>query len=133
AAVQEGRLELVEWTAHAFAQALFAGKRRFPSEPFTWPAGSDLADLPTFPSVIADPVSGTRIGAVPALRPDVLLLHAPAADEDGNIVLVGARAMELVMVPASGQVLVTVDTVVSRDELRRIPAGIVISRHFVTA
>jgi glutaconate CoA-transferase subunit A len=133
AAVQEGRLELVEWTAHAFAQALFAGKRRLPSEPFTWPAGSDLADLPTFPSSIADPVSGTRIGAAPSLRPDVLLMHAPAADEDGNIVLVGARAMELVMVPASRQVLVTVDTVVSRDEVRRIPAGIVISRHFVTA
>ena len=133
AAVQDGRLELVEWTAHAFAQALFAGKRRLPSEPFTWPAGSDLADLPTFPSSVADPVSGTRIGAAPALRPDVLLLHAPAADEDGNIVLVGARAMELVMIPASRQVLVTVDAVVSRDELRRIPAGIVISRHFVTA
>jgi hypothetical protein len=41
--------------------------------------------------------------------------------------------MELVMVPASRQVLVTVDAVVSRDELRRMPAGIVISRHFVTA
>ena len=52
---------------------------------------------------------------------------------DGNIVLVGARAMELVMVPASRQVLVTVDAVVSRDELRRMPAGIVISRHFVSA
>jgi glutaconate CoA-transferase, subunit A len=48
-------------------------------------------------------------------------------------VLVGARAMELVMVPASRQVLVTVDAVVSRDELRRIPAGIVISHHFVSA
>ena len=75
----------------------------------------------------------SAIGIAPALRPDVLLLHAPAADEDGNIVLVGARAMELVMVPASRQVLVTVDAVVSRDELRRMPAGIVISRHFVSA
>ena len=133
AAVEDGTLELAEWTAHAFAQALSAGKRRLPSEPFTWPAGSDLAELPTFPASGADPVSGERIGIAPALRPDVLLLHAPAADEDGNIVLVGARAMELVMVPASRQVLVTVDAVVSRDELRRMPAGIVISRHFVSA
>jgi len=133
AAVQEGRLELIEWTAHAFAQALFAGKRRLPSEPFAWPVGSDLADLPTFPSSVADPVRGTRVGAAPALRPDVLLLHAPAADEDGNVVLVGARAMELVMVPSSRQVLVTVDAVVPRNELRSMPAGIVISRHFVSA
>ncbi len=133
AAAQDGSLELVEWTAHAFAQALFAGKRRLPSEPFTWPVGSDLAALPTFPSAVTDPVSGTPIGAAPALRPDVLLLHAPAADEDGNVVLVGARAMELVMIPASRQVLVTVDAIVSRDELRRMPAGIVISRHFVSA
>jgi glutaconate CoA-transferase subunit A len=133
AAVEDGTLELAEWTAHAFAQALSAGKRRLPSEPFTWPAGSDLAELPTFPASGADPVSGERIGIAPALRPDVLLLHAPAADDDGNIVLVGARAMELVMVPASREVLVTVDAVVSRDELRRMPAGIVISRHFVSA
>jgi glutaconate CoA-transferase subunit A len=132
-AVQDDSLELIEWTAHAFAQALFAGKRRLPSEPFTWPVGSDLADLSTFPASVIDPVAGTRIGAASALRPDVLLLHAPAADEDGNIVLVGARAMELVMIPASKRVLVTVDTVVSRDELRRMPAGIVISRHFVSA
>ena len=78
-------------------------------------------------------MSGTPIGAAPALRPDVLLLHAPAADEDGNIVLVGARAMDLVMVPASRQVLATVDAVIPRDELRRIPAGIVIARQFVSA
>ena len=124
-AAQDGSLDLVEWTAHAFAQALSAGKRRLPSEPFTWPLGSDLADLPTFPASITDPVSGTRVGAAPALRPDVLLMHAPAADEDGNIVLVGARAMELVMIPASQHVLVTVDAVVPRDDLRRFPAGIV--------
>ena len=90
-------------------------------------------DLPKFPALVVDPVSGTEVGAAPALRPDVLLLHAPAADNDGNIVLVGARAMELVMIPASKQVVVTVDAVVSRDELRRMPAGIVISRHFVSA
>jgi glutaconate CoA-transferase subunit A len=133
AAVEDGSLELAEWTAHAFAQALFAGKRRLPSEPFTWPVGSDLADLPTFPTAVADPVSGSVVGAAPALRPDVLLLHAPAADEEGNIVLVGARAMELVMIPASRQVLVTVDAILPRDELRHVPAGTVISRHFVSA
>jgi len=63
AAVEDGTLELAEWTAHAFAQALSAGKRRLPSEPFTWPAGSDLAELPTFPASGADPVSGERIGS----------------------------------------------------------------------
>ena len=35
AAVQDGTIELIEWNAHAFAQALSAGKRRLPSEPFT--------------------------------------------------------------------------------------------------
>ncbi len=133
AAVMDGSLELVEWTAHAFAQALSAGKRRLPSEPFTWPVGSDLADLPTFPAHVIDPVSGSPVGAAPALRPDVLLLHAPAADERGDIVLVGARAMDLVMVPASRQVLVTVDAVIPRDELRHVPGGVVIPRDFVSA
>jgi glutaconate CoA-transferase subunit A len=95
--------------------------------------GSDLVDLPAFPSRVSDPVSGTPVGAAPALRPDVLLLHAPAADEEGDIVLVGARAMDLVMIPASRQVLVTVDAVVPRDDLRRMPAGLVIARHFLSA
>jgi glutaconate CoA-transferase subunit A len=133
AAVLDGRMELIEWSAHAFAQALSAGKRRLPSEPFTWPVGSDLAVLPGFPLRVADPVSGAPVGVAPALRPDVLLLHAPAADEDGDIALVGARAMDLVMIPASRQVLVTVDAIVPRDELRRMPAGTVIARDFVSS
>jgi glutaconate CoA-transferase subunit A len=133
AAVADGHLELIEWTAHAFHQALSAAKRHLPSEPFTWPAGSDLTGLPSFPRQVEDPVSGTRVGAAPAMRPDILLLHAPAADADGNVVLVGARATDLLAIPASQQVLVTVDAVVPRGELRKYPAGVVISRHFVTA
>lgn len=133
AAVERGELELTEWVAHTLAQALDAGKQRLPSEPFTWPVGSDLATLPTFPPGHEDPVSGTWIGAAPALRPDILLLHAPAADEDGNIVLVGARGMDLVAIPASKQVLVTVDTLVPRGALRTFSGGDIISRHFVTA
>ncbi len=132
-AVEAGQLELVELTAHAMCQALSAGGRRLPSEPFTWPTGSDLVQLPGFPPPYADPITGERIGAVSALRPDVLLLHAPAADEDGNFEIVGARGMDLLAIPAAKQVLVTVEKIVPREQLGRHKGSVVVSRHHTSA
>jgi glutaconate CoA-transferase, subunit A len=133
AAVETDALPIVELNAHALCQGLAAGKRRFPSEVFTWPGGCDLTALPGYPNSTTDPVTGTRIGAVAAIRPDVFLMHASAADEDGNVEIVGARTMDLVVAAASKAVLVTVEELKPRGTLGAFPGSVVLSRHFVTA
>lgn len=133
AAVESGRLELTELTAHAFHQGLSAGRRRLSGEPLIWPAGSQLTELPGFPAPIPDPLGGERLGWAQPIRPDVLLLHAQAADTDGNIEIFGARGVDPTVIPAAHRVLVTVEEVVERGELGKRPHSIVIPRQLVTA
>ena len=59
-----------------------------------------------------DPISGARIGAIPPLRLDTLVLHAQRADESGNVQILGPRALDFAMVGASRKVLVTVEEIV---------------------
>lgn len=129
-AIENGGLELVELSAHALHQGLWAGRRRLPFEPMVWPSGSDLVSLPGFPSR-AD--ANESLGIVEAIRPDYLLLHAQFADADGNIEILGARGLDVVAIGAAKRVLVTVDRIVERDLLGHNRHSIVIPRHFIDA
>ena len=57
--------------------------------PLAGMAGSDLLTASGFRSV-ADPYSGREVVVIPAIRPDVALLHVQEADEDGNLRIQGA-------------------------------------------
>jgi glutaconate CoA-transferase subunit A len=133
AAVESGALPLTELSAHAFHQGLWAGRRRLPSEPMIWPGASDLTTLPGFPQPVDDPVTGERVGAVAAIRPDVLLLHAQAADEHGDIEIFGARGVDPTVVTAAKTVLVTVEEIVPRERLGVRRGSIVLPKQVVTA
>lgn len=133
AAMENDALELVELNAHLFSQSLSAGKRRLASEPATWPAASDLTGLEGYPPSYSDPISGERVGAAPAIRPDHLLLHAQAADAEGNIEIWGSRGLDLAAIPAARSVLVTVEEIVPRESLGLRKNAIVIPRHFISA
>lgn len=133
AAVENDELELIELNAHLFAQSLSAGKRRLASEPATWPTASDLTGLEGYPPSYSDPISNERVGAAPAIRPDYLLLHAQAADADGNIEIWGSRGLDLAAIPAARSVLVTVEEIKPREALGAAKGSIVIPRHFTSA
>ena len=80
-----------------------------------------------------DPISKNQFAIVPSLKIDNFLLHASRADEDGNIEILGPRALDTIMAGASKQVIVTVDEVVSRDILAREKKGSLISKNFIKA
>ncbi|MDO9439078.1 CoA transferase subunit A [Hydrogenophaga sp.] len=57
--------------------------------------------------------------AVAAIKPDVCLLHAQQADEDGNVQYMGPPFFDAMLAQASRRVIVSVDRIVSRDTIRR--------------
>lgn len=69
--------------------------------------------------------------AVPAIQPDVLLLHGQQADEYGNVQLLGGTFFDPLLAQAARRVIVTVDRIVDADTIRRqnhltkIPAAFV--------
>jgi len=73
---------------------------------------------------ITCPFTGERLVAVPALRPDVAIVHAQEADREGNVQLWGIPGVQKEAVLASQRSLVTVERIV--DELEPRPGGIVI-------
>ena len=77
------------------------------------------------------PFTGEQLVAVPALRPDVAIVHAQEADRRGNVQLWGIPGVQKEAVLAASRSLVTVERVV--DELVPRPGAIVIPTWVIDA
>ncbi|OYD61446.1 CoA-transferase [Rhodococcus sp. OK302] len=120
-AVKDGTLVVEEWSILALIQRVLAGALGWPFVP----AGTmDDTDLPAGagPGVrsLVDPFDGSERSVMPALRPDVSLIHCPVADWEGNGVLFPPFAEDVHTVYAARRgVILTADHIVSPADLRR--------------
>ncbi|MBI3968576.1 MAG: CoA transferase subunit A [Chloroflexi bacterium] len=78
-------------------------------------------------------IDGVEMLAVPALKPDVAVLHAQQADEYGNIRYLGASFADILIAKASGKVIVTVDEIVSTSTVQNEPWRTTIPGYIVEA
>jgi glutaconate CoA-transferase subunit A len=78
--------------------------------------GSDLVEKHPNIRHVECPFTGERLAAVPAIRPDVGIIHAQRADRAGNVFVEGIVGVQKEVVLAARHALVTVEEVV--DELR---------------
>lgn len=110
AAVEAGTLPMRDSTCPAIHAALQAAEKGVPFMPLRGLIGSDiLAHRPDW-KVIDNPFAGDDpIVLLPAISPDVTLIHAPMADRDGNV-WIGRRREASLMAHASRRTLVTVET-----------------------
>jgi len=91
-------------------------------------------DLPTYTSTIRSvecPFTGERLTAVPALNPDVSIVHAQRADREGNVQIWGLVGVQKEAVLAAKRSIVTVEEVV--DTLEPVPNSIVLPSWVVSA
>jgi glutaconate CoA-transferase subunit A len=70
------------------------------------------------------PFTGETLAAVPALHPDVTIIHAQQADERGNVLMWGITGINKEAVLAAHRVLVTVEEIV--DELEPVTGSVVL-------
>jgi glutaconate CoA-transferase subunit A len=114
----------VEEHSHAgMANRYVAGASKLP---FTVMRGYSGTDLPAHTNVrpVTCPFTGEQLTAVPALNPDVSIVHAQEADRDGNVQLWGIPGVQKEAVLAASASVVTVERIVERLEPR--PGGVVI-------
>jgi glutaconate CoA-transferase subunit A len=126
-----GPLELHEHSHAGMAAAYTAGAARLP---FGMLRGYDHTDLAAVnPQVrrVVCPYTGEALATVPALNPDVTILHAQKADRRGNILLVGIIGAQKEAALAAGTLLVTVEELV--DELDAPMNAVVIPGFAVAA
>ena len=105
-------LALEEHSHAAMANAYEAGAAGLPSAIFRGYIGVDLPKVnPKIRSIIC-PFTNEELAAVPALRPDVAVIHALRADRAGNILLEGIVGIQKQVALAAKRALVTVEEIV---------------------
>ena len=93
--------------------------------------GSDLAQHNPNIKFIDCPFTGERLAAVPAIRPDVAIIHAQRADRAGNVHLWGIVGVQKEIALAAKKVIVTVEEIV--DDLDAPANACVLPAWVVTA
>jgi glutaconate CoA-transferase, subunit A len=107
-----GPLELEEHSHAALANGFAAGASGLPCAILRGYVGSDLARVNENVRFVECPFSGERLAAVPALRPDVTIIHAQRADREGNVLVEGIVGVQKEAVLAATKAVVTVEEVV---------------------
>ena len=114
-AIQRGwprPLEIEEHSHAGMAAAWDAGAANLPFAVLRGYRGSDLVHHTTTVRSITCPFTGEQLAAVPALRPDVGVVHAQRADTRGNVLIEGIIGVQKQVALASRVTLVTVEEVV---------------------
>lgn len=120
AATESGSLRRVDYPEVLFVSGLRASVGGLPFLPTRAGAGSQVvADLDV--RTVTCPYTGDELLAAPAIRPDVSVLHAEAADREGNI-LGPVHAdflfdLDANLARASERTIVTVERIVEHDEI----------------
>ena len=125
-------LEIEEHSHAAMANAYDAGAAGMPCAIFRGYRGTDLVRINSKIKFIECPFTGEQLACIPALRPDVAIIHAQKADREGNVLLEGIIGVQREAVLASKRSVVTVEEIV--DELKPpSPNSVVLPHWTITA
>jgi glutaconate CoA-transferase, subunit A len=118
---ETGRARFEEWSHMAVGLRFRAGAMGVPFLPMRSMMGSDvIAQLPDVRQ-IACPFTGEKLALVPALNPDLALIHVQRCDAYGNAQVDGLPFMDLDLAMAANRVILTTERIVSNDQIRRAP------------
>jgi glutaconate CoA-transferase subunit A len=124
-------LEIHEHSHAGMAAAYTAGAARLPFGMLRGYVGTDLPAVNPQIRAVTCPYTGEHVAAVPAINPDVAVLHAQAADRQGNVLIQGIIGAQKEAALAAKQLIVTVERIV--EELHAPMNAIVLPHWIVTA
>jgi glutaconate CoA-transferase, subunit A len=107
-------LEIIEHTHAGMAAAYAAGASNLPFGVLRGYLDSDLPKYNRHVKFVECPFTGERLAAIPAIRPDVTIVHAQRADHRGNVLLWGVVGVQKEAVLAAKHAIVTVEEIVHK-------------------
>lgn len=133
AEVEAGRLEWEEYSHFGMISRLQAGAAGLPFMPMNPTGAADLARAnPQIRSVV-DPYSGKEVTVVPALNPDVAIVHVQRADAEGNAQIWGIIGEQKEAAFAARRVILTAEEIVPSEVIRSDPNRTLIPGFIVQA
>jgi len=121
AALEQGSLEWEEYSHFGMITRLQAGASGLPFLPMNQTAVSDLEKANPNIKRIPDPFGGKDVIVVPALNPDVAIVHVQRADANGNAHLWGIIGEQKEAAFAAKKVILTAEEIVDESVIRSDP------------
>lgn len=118
--LESGKVQLTEWSNYLLAIRLQAAARNVPFLPARVLMGTDTFEY-SAAKMVNCPYTGKKILLVPALYPDVAILHVHEADIYGNARFSGITVADLELAAASKRVIITTEKLISNKEIRKNP------------
>jgi len=119
--MESGKVEVSEWTNYSLSvrfKAAAAGVSFYPSRNIM---GTDTFKF-SGAKIIECPFTGTKYAAMPALYPDVSVLHVHESDIYGNCRARGIIVSDFDVARASKRLIITTERLISNEEIRRDPS-----------
>ncbi|HEX9839323.1 MAG TPA: CoA-transferase [Anaerolineales bacterium] len=131
-AIEQSKLEWEEYSHFGMITRLQAGASGLPFLPMNQTGAGDLERANPNIKRIPDPYGGKDVIVVPALHPDVAIVHVQRADENGNAHLWGIIGEQKEAAFAAKKVILTAEEIVDESIIRSDPnrtmiPGIVVS------
>jgi glutaconate CoA-transferase subunit A len=133
AELEAGRLEWEEYSHFGMISRLQAGAAGLPFMPMNQTGAVDLERANPMIKRVTDPYTGREVIAVPALNPDVAIVHVQRADKDGNAHLWGIVGEQKEVAFASKRVILTAEEIVDEAVIRSDPNRTLIPGFIVSA
>ncbi len=92
-----------------------------PFQPVAGVHGSELARINGWKTIVDPYGSGREVYVIPAVHPDIAVIHAAEIDDEGNARVYGSPFWDHPLTRAARRVLVTAEKRVSTDRLREQP------------
>ena len=118
--MQSGEIEVCEWSNYALACRFRAAASGVPFIPMRSMMGTDTFAASAAREIVC-PFTGRTLAAIPALYPDVSLIHVHESDCFGNCRIKGITVADLDLARASKRLIVTCERLISNREIRRDP------------
>jgi glutaconate CoA-transferase subunit A len=131
-AVRKGEVKLIEWSNGAMAYRHLAGSLGVPFLPMRYLVGTDTFTQ-SGAKVIEDPYTNQRVCLVPALYPDVAIIHVHQCDVYGNARVMGAGVAPMEIAMSSKKLIVSTEEIIDTEDIRRQPQRTTIPYYFVDA
>lgn len=123
-ACQENRTTVYDTCCHTLIQQLRAAEFGVPFLPVRSIQGTDFLQLHKEYKTMTCPFTGLPLVLVPALAPDVVIIHAQYGDIHGNLKILPPLVADMLFIRSSKHVIATVEQLLPTDELRSMQPNV---------
>jgi glutaconate CoA-transferase subunit A len=118
--MESGTLAVTEWSNYTLAVRFKAAAMGLPFLPARSMLGTDTFKH-SAACEIQCPFTGERLAAIPALYPDVAVIHVHESDRYGNCRIRGTTVADIDLARAAKRLIITCERLIPNEEIRRDP------------